>query len=520
MATRNTIVVGTGAAAIAAVVLLLWKRKRRGEFSPSEVSSRGKLLTLPSLPYMGGVIQGFTDPYDADTNPDGVILLAVAENKLCWEILEPRIRQGFATVPQWAASYGPMHGFSMLRDPLAAFMGKHIYRGAVVVDPEDLVVGVGLSSILSSLFTCICEEGDSVLIPAPYYSAFDNDLRAFAGIERAPVYLDCGSTASSAVVRSVDALEQAYSHVLASKGAPPRALLLTNPHNPLGVVMGRVELEAVVAWCDSKPGLHLVSDEIYALSVFGHLQTSNDKESNGRSSSSTSSSTSNDANKESGSAFLSLGVLCSDQKEEASVYGGSSGGSGGDRAVKFGAYRHVLWGLSKDLGVSGFRVGVLWSQNQTLLAAMQSAAVFSSVPGPVQAMVADVLSDDAFMASYIRENSARLSRSCRTVTGRLEALGLPVTRAEAGMFVWADFRPLLPLVRHKDSEGAGALESALYEALLAKPWGLCLTPGMSQHAKEAGFFRICYAFVSPAVLSVALDKIEAFVKQLRKKGPL
>jgi len=33
-------------------------------------------------------------------------------------------------------------------------------------------------SIIDNLFFCIAEPGDSVLIPAPYYPAFDNDLRA------------------------------------------------------------------------------------------------------------------------------------------------------------------------------------------------------------------------------------------------------------------------------------------------------------------------------------------------------
>lgn len=35
----------------------------------------------------------------------------------------------------------------------------------------------GCSAILDSLFYCVCDEGDGVLIPAPYYPAFDNDLQ-------------------------------------------------------------------------------------------------------------------------------------------------------------------------------------------------------------------------------------------------------------------------------------------------------------------------------------------------------
>jgi aspartate/methionine/tyrosine aminotransferase len=317
---------------------------------------------------MDGVIQGFVDPYDRHENSGGVILLAVAENKLCWDILEPRIRQGFALVPRWAMSYGPMHGQSMLREPLAAFMGKHIYKGAVIVDPEHLVVGVGLSAILSSLFYCICEAGDSVLIPAPYYSAFDNDLRAFGGVERVPVYSEGGL----GLALSPSDLEKAYASVVANTGKPPKVLLLTNPHNPLGRVLKRSELMAIADWCDSKPGLHLVSDEIYALSEFADELTAI-----AQGTTTTSNSYSGGGNE----GFVSLGAIsaCADAAVRAGAAGAGAAGTAGAPGAKFGPFRHVLWGLSKDLGVSGFRVGVLWSQNETLLGAMQSAAVFTSV---------------------------------------------------------------------------------------------------------------------------------------------
>lgn len=39
----------------------------------------------------------------------------------------------------------------------------------------------GCSAILDNMFYCLCDEGDGVLIPAPYYPAFDNDLQARQG---------------------------------------------------------------------------------------------------------------------------------------------------------------------------------------------------------------------------------------------------------------------------------------------------------------------------------------------------
>jgi len=75
-----------------------------------------------------------------------------------------------------------------------------------------------------------CANAPQVLIPAPYYSAFDNDLRAFGEIVRVPVMLE----PSNGWVLTADALQAASQEAMALTGRPPRALLLTNPHNPLG----------------------------------------------------------------------------------------------------------------------------------------------------------------------------------------------------------------------------------------------------------------------------------------------
>jgi aspartate/methionine/tyrosine aminotransferase len=115
----------------------------------------------------------------------------------------------------------------------------------------------------------------------------------------------------------------------------------------------------------------------------------------------------------------------------------------------------------------------------------------------------------------------RLASRCFSVTVRLEALGLPVLPATAGMYVWIDFRSLLPLIQQQHgsasdaSDSGWAAEAMLYEALLAKPFRVCLTPGQSQHAKEPGFFRMCYAYVPDSGFEDALAKIEAFVTSLR-----
>jgi xeroderma pigmentosum group C-complementing protein len=51
------------------------------------------------------------------------------------------------------------------------------------------------------------------------------------------------------------------------KGIRVKALLICNPHNPLGRCYPKETLAALMKFCD-KHQIHLVSDEVYALSVF------------------------------------------------------------------------------------------------------------------------------------------------------------------------------------------------------------------------------------------------------------
>jgi len=45
------------------------------------------------------------------------------------------------------------------------------------IDPKNVVIGSGCSSLLGHLFFCLAEPGDAVLIPLPYYAAFEKDMK-------------------------------------------------------------------------------------------------------------------------------------------------------------------------------------------------------------------------------------------------------------------------------------------------------------------------------------------------------
>lgn len=462
----TTIAATTGVAAALSIAYLVFSRWRRQERSDGPLSRRAKVLTMPALPYFPGVMKGFTSPYDAKENPDGYILLAVAENKLCWsDLLRSRISRFMDLelpdgLPQPATNYTSLEGSPALCGAVAHFLRRKIYQEDPLepcfeVPSSEIVCTAGVTAALSNLFYCICEPGDYVLIPAPYYSAFDNDLRAFAGVEREPVPLK----AENGYRLTSEMLEEAY----CACARRPRALLLTNPHNPLGTIMSEEDLKKVVEWCDSKPDFHLISDEIYALSCFK------------------------------GREFVSVAHIVQ-----------------GDLA----AHRtHIVWGLSKDFGLSGFRVGVVWTGDSSVRAALTSANLFSPVSGYTSQLVVAMLSDLPWCTAYLKENAMRLEESCRICQDKLDQLAIPYVPPQSGMFILIDMSRIVQVYAQKHGkvdEDPWIAEDLVYNALI-DVHRIIFTPGSSQHCEKPGWFRICYAFVEPATLKVAMDNLAAFV---------
>ena len=90
-----------------------------------------------------------------------------------------------------------------------------------------------------------------------------------------------------------------------------------------------------------------------------------------------------------------------------------------------------------------------------------------------------------------------------TLVSKLRGARIPFLPADAGMFVWIDLRSHL---KEATFEGEKALWTGL--AMDAK---VLFTPGKDCHAREPGFFRVCFAWVPEQALSLAIDRVAAYL---------
>ncbi|KAK6918329.1 Aminotransferase, class I/classII [Dillenia turbinata] len=99
---------------------------------------------------------------------------------------------------------------------------------------------------------------------------------------------------------------------------------------------------------------------------------------------------------------------------------------------------HILYSLSEDMGLPGFRVGIVYSYNDTVVACAQKMSSFGLVSSQTQHLLALMLIDEEFVARFLEENLKRLAKRHMLFTKELEKVEKSCLRNNAGLFVWMD----------------------------------------------------------------------------------
>jgi aspartate/methionine/tyrosine aminotransferase len=165
---------------------------------------------------------------------------------------------------------------------------------------------------------------------------------------------------------------------------------------------------------------------------------------------------------------------------------------------------HVLWGASKDFGLSGVRLGVLFTASPALLQAMQRTAVHTAASSLTQRAFACILRDDKFIQHFLHESRARLRTQYRVMCAFLDQHGIRYLGASGGFVLWVDLTPYMsamdPLTASPSThtENKAPADIRLWEHLVDK--GVFVYPGRLFGAQQLGWFRVCYCFETRLLL--------------------
>jgi aspartate aminotransferase len=153
--------------------------------------------------------------------------------------------------------YTEVGGTLALRKAIAKEMER---AHGLAVAPDQVTVACGAKHSLYNVFHALLEDGDEVVIPAPYWVSYPDIVKLAGG---RPVVVE--TAAAHGFCMGPDELRRALT-------PRTRALVLNSPSNPTGGAYGRAELEALGRVLADHPEVLVVADDIYRRLVYGGFE--------------------------------------------------------------------------------------------------------------------------------------------------------------------------------------------------------------------------------------------------------
>ncbi len=144
--------------------------------------------------------------------------------------------------------YTPVPGYVALRTAIA---GKLLKENGLEFKADEILVSNGAKQSICNAIMALIDEGDEVIIPAPYWVSYPQMVLLAGGT---PVHIDTDIEQGFKVLP--EQLEKAIT---------PRTkmLVLCSPSNPTGAVYSQQELQALAKVILRHEDLYVLSDEIY-----------------------------------------------------------------------------------------------------------------------------------------------------------------------------------------------------------------------------------------------------------------
>ena len=184
---------------------------------------------------------------------DGIDVIGLGAGEPDFNTPSPIIEAAYRAMKEGKTTYTPSGGLPALKDAIIAKL-KRDQR--LDYTREQVMVGTGAKHVLYTLFQATLNDGDEVIIPAPYWVSYPEQVKLAGGV---PVIVE--ATADEAFKVSAEQIEQAITDAT-------RALIINSPSNPTGMIYTKEELEAI-ADVAKRHDLWIISDEIYEKLMYG-----------------------------------------------------------------------------------------------------------------------------------------------------------------------------------------------------------------------------------------------------------
>jgi len=161
-------------------------------------------------------------------------------------------KAGIAAIETNITHYTPVGGIDALKQ---AIVNKFEHDNNLIYEKNQILVSCGAKHSLFNIAQVLWEEGDEIIVPAPYWVSYPDIIR-YAGAK--PVIID---------TLSANQFKITPDQISSAMTPNTRAIIINSPSNPTGSAYSKKELEGI-AECALSNKLLIVSDEIYEKVVF------------------------------------------------------------------------------------------------------------------------------------------------------------------------------------------------------------------------------------------------------------
>jgi aspartate aminotransferase len=165
---------------------------------------------------------------------------------------------GIKAITDNNTGYTAVDGIPELKD---AIINKFKRDNQFDYEADQILVSCGGKQSFSNLCQALINDGDEVIIPAPYWVSYP-DMVLLAGGK--PVIVEAGQESNFKLTASM--LENAITD-------KTRLFVINSPSNPTGVSYSKDELAALGKVLLKHPNIIVATDDMYELILFGNLNS-------------------------------------------------------------------------------------------------------------------------------------------------------------------------------------------------------------------------------------------------------
>lgn len=187
---------------------------------------------------------------------EGIDVIGLSAGEPDFDTPEHIKEEAVKAIAEGFTKYTPTSGIPELKRAICAKLQN---ENNLDYDPSQIVISCGAKHSIYNIIQVLCEEGDEVIIPAPYWVSYPEQVRA-AGAT--PVIIATDETTGFTI-----SPQSLIDHITDRT----TMLILNSPCNPTGAAYSKEALESIADILVDR-GIWVISDEIYEKIVYDTVQ--------------------------------------------------------------------------------------------------------------------------------------------------------------------------------------------------------------------------------------------------------